>query len=219
MKKEIEELEDRFKYISKNPLLADRRDIPAFGKTIEDVKSLTDIELSKLMKHWMLEESGTLETFLMECSSDSSISHAVAKGFSRDLDFWSDPEIFENEQELVKNIDAIFLSSFELFPPPVRDWIAERPGVYSALSLTPGVDFIPFQGGDGLNVKDEDLPPVDTVKGVQYRLARYLYLDEITGLWDEKTARAIFRLQLEYEHPEPSGKIDSFTMELLTQEG
>jgi hypothetical protein len=220
---EIDILQYRFELTSINHLLAEMRYIPVFKETLEYTKAITDIELSKLMKNWMLKCPVTFETFLSECSQNKEVSTTASMGLIRDLDFWGDQEIFNDQQRISDLIDIIFINSFDSLVLPVRDWVAERPGVQVALSLKPGIDFKPFgiypEQKPSIALRADEIPSIETVEGVQTCLIRYSYLDEITGLWDEKTTRAIFRLQLDYEHPKPNGELDNITLELLARDG
>jgi hypothetical protein len=222
MKSAKEILEKRFEMATQNYDIADfLPNMPVFKESLKYVEDTTDIELSELMKHWMLENPAVFETFLVECAQNKELSRLVVAGLVRAFDFWNDQEIFGNYPEISDFIDSIFTKSFDCLVPPIKDWVAERPGVQAALNLKPGIDFIPFGIGPEVETKldqwPDDIPSIDTVEGVQKRLFLYSYLEEITGQWDEKTTRAIFRLQLDHGHPKPNGQLDDITMEMMTE--
>ncbi|HEX8703423.1 MAG TPA: peptidoglycan-binding domain-containing protein [Myxococcaceae bacterium] len=66
--------------------------------------------------------------------------------------------------------------------------------------------------------RDKALPPLDTAAGIQARLVREGYdPGPVTGDWNERTRKALYRFQWESNHPNP-GELDDLTRGWLDQD-
>jgi hypothetical protein len=181
---------------------------------LDELKSTSPKELSALLLDWYRDGPDAVDLLLRSAARSDEHALVFARALVQLLTLWPD-----GDGPWV-GIEDVLIRAFPKLGPPERDWVAERPAVREKYGLVPNRDFIPMGEVDEKDQwpSDQELPPLDDVRGIQARLLRAGYNSgAITGAWNDATRRALVRYQVEHAIP-PSGELDRATRVLLEEE-
>lgn len=206
-------LEQMLEWVENEPMVRMLGSGDPFVPHLGEVVASPDLQRS--LMDWNKRFPHAFALLLCALPDHSEVATLVARTLVQDLGYW------ESMDPLDDALDDLFANTSSALPEPEKSWVLERPGVAQRLGLTEGKDYVRTllrrDERDRMVPPGQVLPPIDTVAGVQARLIRQGYnAGPVTGQWNDQTARALHRFQVDQYHESP-GELDDRTRSWLDE--